>query len=84
MSGHTDAQSTSRGHVQVAVAVTFLTLAWVSVAVRMYVRTLMIKNIGWDDWWMLLAAVSTLKLLTLCYSADGRGNRHRSPCTALR
>jgi hypothetical protein len=33
-----------------AVAILFLTLVWLSVSLRCYVRTVMIKSLGTDDW----------------------------------
>jgi len=39
------------------VTIAFLILSWTAVSLRMYVRALMIKNFGWDDAVMLLAAV---------------------------
>lgn len=39
------------------VTIAFLSIAWIAVSMRPYVRLFMIKNYGWDDAVMLLAAV---------------------------
>lgn len=39
------------------IAVAFLVLAWMSVAVRTYVRYFMLNQFGRDDWVMVAAAV---------------------------
>ena len=35
----------------------FLALAWLTISLRFWVRGLLIRSIGWDDWTMLLTIV---------------------------
>lgn len=37
------------------IEVFFLSIAWIAVALRMYVRAFVVKAFGWDDGWMLFA-----------------------------
>jgi hypothetical protein len=39
-----------RGRQVAAVAILFLALSWVAVSLRCYVRTVMMKSFGADDW----------------------------------
>ena len=53
-----DANSlTDRGKVQANVALAFLVLAWFFIALRVWTRTYVIANFGWDDSTMVLAGV---------------------------
>ena len=45
--------------VQVTCGV-FMALAWISVLLRLYTRGILVRNIGADDYWILLAAVCSL------------------------
>jgi len=47
-----------RSDLIAGVTIAFLSIAWIAVSMRTYVRLFMIKNYGWDDAVMLLAAVS--------------------------
>ncbi|TVY29039.1 hypothetical protein LHYA1_G002267 [Lachnellula hyalina] len=47
----------NRGPEVEAVAILFLTLTWVFVSLRCYVRAVMIKNFGTDDWLAVLALI---------------------------
>ena len=47
-----------RGPQLAAVAILFLTLAWIFVSLRCYVRTVMIKSFGIDDWLAVASLVS--------------------------
>ena len=40
-----------------AVAVVCLSLSWIVVSLRIYVRGFMIRSFGWDDWLMLITQV---------------------------
>ena len=40
-----------------AVAVFFITLSWIFVLLRVYVKVFMLKNFGLDDWLMVLTIV---------------------------
>lgn len=44
----------------IAVAATFMTLAFITVALRCYVRLRLVKAFGWDDGSMVVAMVSYL------------------------
>lgn len=57
MAVHDSQSLSSRGRAQANVAVVFLTLAWAFVALRVWTRTYVISNFGWDDTTMILAAV---------------------------
>lgn len=39
--------------------VAILAIVWVSAALRVYVRSVMMRSFGWDDWTIMLATVST-------------------------
>lgn len=47
----------NRGPQLQAVCSTFVSLAFVSVLLRIYVRLRLVKAFGWDDWFMVLAMV---------------------------
>ncbi len=47
-----------RGPQIAAVAILFLTLTWIFVGLRCYVRTVMMKSFGMDDWLAVAALVS--------------------------
>jgi hypothetical protein len=47
-----------RGPQLAAVAILFLTLAWIFVSLRCYVRIVMIKSFGIDDWLAVASLVS--------------------------
>jgi hypothetical protein len=53
-----------RTTVMLIVAVVFLIICWTSFALRVYVRAILIRSFGWDDWSMLL----TICLSTTCCS----------------
>lgn len=48
-----------RGQEVLAVAILFGILTWLTVSLRVYVRAIMLKAWGWDDWTMLATLVST-------------------------
>ena len=52
-----DAAANSRATLITAITAVFLTVAWLSVLARSYVRAMLIRNYGWDDAVMLLAVV---------------------------
>lgn len=37
------------------IEIAFQCMAWVAIALRLYVRTFIVKAFGWDDGWMLFA-----------------------------
>jgi hypothetical protein len=47
----------SRATLITVVTIVFLTIAWLAVLARTWVRAVMIRNYGWDDAIMLLAVV---------------------------
>jgi nicotinamide riboside transporter PnuC len=55
------APDSDRGPTYLAVLVVGLTLSIVFIALRIYVRARMVKNLWWDDWFMLISLVSVLK-----------------------
>jgi hypothetical protein len=42
--------------------VAILSVAWFSVILRVYVRSVMMKSFGWDDWTIMLAIVGVLRI----------------------
>jgi hypothetical protein len=75
MAVHDDASIASRGQIQAHVAIAFLTLAWFFISLRVFTRTCVIKNFGWDDSTMIFAAVMfTVYCATMIYlNANGAG-----------
>jgi hypothetical protein len=53
------------GYPLLGTAVSFLTMTWISVLLRTYVRAVLTKNFEWDDWLLLVAQVSNLHPQTL-------------------
>lgn len=51
-----------RGPEVAAVAILFLTLAWIFVTLRCYVRAAMMKSFGMDDWLAVAALVRSYHL----------------------
>jgi hypothetical protein len=49
-----------RGPQVAAVAILFLALSWVAVSLRCYVRTVMMKSFGADDWLAVVSLVSKI------------------------
>jgi hypothetical protein len=53
------AEQVNAANVQLMrITITFLVLAWVFVSLRVWTRTFLISNFGWDDATMIFAAVS--------------------------
>ncbi|KAH8664011.1 hypothetical protein BX600DRAFT_436586 [Xylariales sp. PMI_506] len=69
----------SNGIALVVTAITFLILSWISVALRTYVRAIMLKGFKADDWLMLVSQVNfTLScafILRGCYYGLGRHDK---------
>lgn len=42
----------------IVVAAVLLAACWITVGLRVYVRTVLIHGMGWDDWVMLVTLVS--------------------------
>lgn len=53
----------NRGPELSAVCLTFVSMAFVTMLLRGYVRLFMVKQFGWDDFAMLLATVRTLSMI---------------------
>lgn len=53
----------NRGPEVEAVAILFLTLAWIFVILRCYVRTILMKSFGTDDWLAIVALVSNFSTI---------------------
>ncbi|KAF2092256.1 hypothetical protein K490DRAFT_61696 [Saccharata proteae CBS 121410] len=47
-----------RGQQVLAIAITFFVLTWIVVLLRVYVRAILLKSFGSDDWVMVLALLS--------------------------
>ncbi|KAF1994553.1 hypothetical protein P154DRAFT_28509 [Amniculicola lignicola CBS 123094] len=66
-----------RGEQQWNIAIAFLAIAWVFVALRMWTRTHVIHNFGWDDGTMILATmVFTVYCATMVYLHDHGAGTH--------
>jgi hypothetical protein len=52
------ANESSRAPELVASSVAMLVFAWMAVISRMWVRKFMIRSVGLDDWFMVMALVS--------------------------
>ena len=59
MVAHSDDSLASRGVQQQRITIVFLALAWVFILIRVWTRTYVINNFGWDDSTMVLAGVRT-------------------------
>lgn len=56
----------SRLNVFTGVAITFLVLSYIVVALRVYVRAFLIKSFKYDDWTILASLVSSMNILLTC------------------
>ncbi len=54
---HTLQEAQHRADTLTAVTAVFLAIAWLTVSLRLWVRGLLIRCIGWDDWAMLATNV---------------------------
>ncbi|GAB7351692.1 hypothetical protein MBLNU459_g2287t1 [Dothideomycetes sp. NU459] len=72
----------NRSSQVLAVAILFLTLTWITIILRIYVRVFMIKSFGRDDWAMcgVLALFTAYTACQLGGVAHGTG-QHRSALT---
>jgi hypothetical protein len=60
----------SRGDLITATSAALLGVAWLVVLLRLYVRVLLVKNFGWDDAVMVVAAVCSASNIGLQSIAD--------------
>ncbi|KAH7346012.1 hypothetical protein BKA66DRAFT_478340 [Pyrenochaeta sp. MPI-SDFR-AT-0127] len=44
-----------RGQQLIHIEIFFITISWITVALRIYVRTFIVKAFGWDDGWIIFA-----------------------------
>jgi hypothetical protein len=63
MAIHTEDSIASRGETQAHVAIAFLALTWIFILLRIWTRTYLISNFGWDDSTTLLAGVTAYMLV---------------------
>ncbi|KAF2645431.1 hypothetical protein P280DRAFT_389644 [Massarina eburnea CBS 473.64] len=69
----------NRGPELAAVCSTFVAMAFVSMALRVYVRLRMVRNFGWDDTFMLLAMLTYIMFATCAIGGVHWGTgRHMS------
>lgn len=54
---HKEHRAADRIRIVQTVVGVFLSVTWIAVALRLWVRGRLIKSIGWDDWMMLLTNV---------------------------
>lgn len=59
--------SSDRGYILNVIQGIFLALAFTSLIARMYVRTKVTRNLGWDDFFIVLATVNR-PLIRISYS----------------
>jgi hypothetical protein len=60
MAGHSAIDLARSGEQQERTTIAFLTLAWSFILLRIWTRTYVISNFGWDDSTMILAGVSPM------------------------
>ena len=60
-----------------AVACTFLSVAWLTVSLRVWVRASLIKNFGWDDGFIIMASISYSLFTAFNILQVLTGNVHR-------
>ncbi|EPS38621.1 hypothetical protein H072_7594 [Dactylellina haptotyla CBS 200.50] len=66
----TDLQSPeTRGGKLLAITVTFTSLAFITVALRIYTRARITRYMGWDDWFIMLAMIASLAMFGLQITA---------------
>ncbi|KAF4625684.1 hypothetical protein G7Y89_g12482 [Cudoniella acicularis] len=65
--------SLDRGYILNIIEGIFLALAFTSLAARIYVRTRVTKNLGWDDFFIVLATVTALVGLSMGMTAEHFG-----------
>jgi hypothetical protein len=53
-----------RGPELATVAIAFIVTTWLFVGMRVYIRGWMIKNLGMDDWFMVVTLVGTYENCT--------------------
>ncbi|CAI6336545.1 unnamed protein product [Periconia digitata] len=57
MSSSSSTRLARKGKQLQAIAIVFLSLSWVFIALRVWTRTKLRPNFGWDDWIMILAGM---------------------------
>jgi len=69
------AAGAGESHAMIGVASATAALSWIAVSLRVYVRGIMIRSFGWDDWLMLVALV--------CYTSVFHGTSVRTDMAKL-
>lgn len=76
---HGDEALSRRGHQEAKIAIAFLTLSWFFVLLRIWTRTYVISNFGWDDGTMILATmIFTVFCTTMLFLQANGGGTHVS------
>ncbi|KAL6706069.1 hypothetical protein ACN47E_006171 [Coniothyrium glycines] len=80
MTKHSDNEVAWSGKQQERITISFLVLAWTFVLLRIWTRTWIISNFGWDDSTMILATLfySVFCAATLYIEANGGGTHINS------
>ncbi|KAF1831671.1 hypothetical protein BDW02DRAFT_40534 [Decorospora gaudefroyi] len=75
MAGHSATEIARSGKQQERITIAFLTLAWFFILLRIWTRTCVISNFGWDDSIMILAGLifTVYCAATLYIEANGGG-----------
>ena len=66
-----------RNNAMIGVASACLALSWIVVSLRVYVRGIMIRSFGWDDWLILVAllffTLESVILIVLAWTENHHG-----------
>ncbi|KAF2715623.1 hypothetical protein K504DRAFT_367257 [Pleomassaria siparia CBS 279.74] len=77
MAIHDSNSIVSRGETQANVAIAFLILAWIFILLRIWTRTIVISNFGWDDTTMIFAGILfTIYCVTMIIVEANGGGTH--------
>ncbi|KAH7128816.1 hypothetical protein B0J11DRAFT_578987 [Dendryphion nanum] len=77
MTAHDAASILRRGEQQASIAIVFLVLSWIFIALRIWTRTYVISNFGWDDFAMILAGmIFTVYCAAMLYLEAHGGGTH--------
>lgn len=64
-------------------ALVILILGWISVALRFYTRIFARQGLKWDDWLLLIAALTGTTIIALTVSGEHNTSSSRSQSTVL-
>jgi len=77
MTAHTSSDVSRTGATQERITIAFLALAWVFILLRIWTRTWIISNFGWDDLAMIMAGfMFTVFCASVLYIAANGGEAH--------